>query len=443
MNAQKLAKLTALGLAQPIAVVGMGISGQAVLQALLSAGYEAKGVDEKRSTQSILSLNLDVAGALAEFKTLIVSPGVDRRRQALSSVAKEVAVFNDVELFARLLDKPVLAVTGSNGKSTVVTLLYEALGALGYKAVLCGNIGRAVIEAFFSDEAVDYYVLELSSYQLELCPSLSPLVGVIVNVTPDHLDRYEDFSAYAEAKGNLARQAQHLVLNAEDAYCVALSKTLDKPIEWFSLQKTSQGGGVHEGMLLLEGEAILPVADLALKGKHNYANVLCVLLSLRALGLPFLEALGAICTFSGLAHRMQQVATTDGVVWIDDSKATNVGATVAALAGVSAPLILILGGAGKGQDFSELAQAVVEAKVKQVLLIGVDNRALQAALKEKAVAFVECQTLDMAVSRARDDAQAGDWVLLSPACASLDQFKNYQQRGLYFAQLAQGGGVDV
>ena len=422
-------KLQALALAEPIFVVGMGASGHVALDLLREAGYDAIGLDERLDERRIEKRDFDDPQAFAGAGTLVVSPGVDRRRAAFThSYAQQI---NDIELFARLNDKPVLAVTGSNGKSTVVTLLAQALNHAGHKAKLCGNIGRPVLDALFDGEPADCYVIELSSYQLELCPSLYPRVAAVLNVTPDHLDRYDDFAAYAAAKANLVRQSSICILNGDDEACVAMAED-GQNIIYYGTSATLPNR-VEGGKIWLHGHALLETARLRLGGAHNHANILCTLLMLEAYGVAPQQVLSALETFAGLPHRMQLVSEENGVRWYDDSKATNIGAAAAALAGIDGTVVLIAGGVGKNQDFSLLARELQQANLRGVLLIGVDNRDMAAAFTAAGIAFEDCGTMDKAVARARAIAQAGDSVLLAPATASFDQYSGYDARGDAFA----------
>lgn len=422
-------KLRALALAEPIYVVGMGASGHVTLDLLREAGYNAIGLDERLDERRIEKRNFDDPDAFAGAATLVVSPGVDRRRAAFThNYARQI---NDIELFALLNDKPVLAVTGSNGKSTVVTLLAAALNHAGQRAKLCGNIGRPVLDALFDGEPADCYVLELSSYQLELCPSLYPRVAAILNITPDHLDRYDDFAAYAAAKANLVRQSSICILNGDDEACVAMAED-GQNIIYYGTSATLPNR-VEGGKIWLHGHALLETARLRLGGAHNHANILCTLLMLEAYGVAPQQVLSALETFAGLPHRMQLVSEENGVRWYDDSKATNIGAAAAALAGIDGAVVLIAGGVGKNQDFSLLARELQQANLRGVLLIGVDNRDMAAAFTAAGIAFEDCGTMDKAVARARAIAQAGDSVLLAPATASFDQYSGYDARGDAFA----------
>lgn len=425
-----LSKMRALNLAEPILTVGMGQSGRVTLDLLREAGYQAIGLDEQFSERRIKQCSFDDPNAFADAGTLVVSPGVDRRRKAFqASFARQI---NDVELFALLNEKPVLAVTGSNGKSTVVSLLADALESIGKQVRLCGNIGRPVLDALFDNpEQTDMYVLELSSYQLELCPSLHPQVGAVLNVTPDHLDRYENFTDYSAAKANLVRQSAMCVLNGDDEVCAAMASE-GQNVCFYGFTPTL-ANRIDQGRIYIQHQPVLETKTLILHGRHNQANVLCTLLMLQALGIESARVVPAIQTFAGLAHRMQTVLEKGAVRWVNDSKATNIGATAAALAGIRHPVILIVGGVGKNQDFRLLAEVIKTAAVKAVLLIGKDNRDIEAALQAAQISYQSCGDMAHAVAYAKQIAKPGDEVLLSPACASFDQFSGYRQRGECFA----------
>ena len=253
----------------------------------------------------------------------------------------------------------------------------------------------------------------------------------MLNVTPDHLDRYDDFAAYAAAKANLVRQSSICILNGDDEACVSMAED-GQNIIYYGTSATLPNR-VEGGKIWLHGHALLETARLRLGGAHNHANILCTLLMLEAYGVAPQQVLSALETFAGLPHRMQLVSEENGVRWYDDSKATNIGAAAAALAGIDGAVVLIAGGVGKNQDFSLLARELQQANLRGVLLIGVDNRDMAAAFTAAGIAFEDCGTMDKAVARARALAQAGDSVLLAPATASFDQYSGYDARGDAFA----------
>ncbi len=423
-----LRKLHELELATPIAVVGMGTSGRSVLRYLHEAGYDACGYDE-RTKDGACHVCFDDPSVFMKTATLIVSPGVDRRRSAFAAVNAEV--INDIELFARLAQRPIAAVTGSNGKSTVVSMLAESAAALGFSMRLCGNIGRPVLEALFDKpEKSDFYVLELSSYQLELCPSLRVDAAAVLNVSPDHLDRYDSYGDYIDAKANLARQSQLCIFNGDDPVCAEMAPLAPRAV-FFGAER---GNRVANGSLWIDDQPVLATDALAVHGKANFSNALVTLLLGRALGLAAQDLVVPLCAFRGLAHRMVEVNRRGDILWLDDSKATNIAAAAAALEGAERLTWLIAGGLGKGQDFSVFTRAIRAAPVKEVLVIGRDNRAMLSAFDAAQVPYRVCGDLDTAVAYAKTHAQAGDQVLLSPATASFDQFKGFAERGERFAE---------
>lgn len=423
-----LEKLRALKLAEPIAVVGMGKSGASALGYLEQAGYNVRGYDE-HSRDDALQVSFDDPSVFAGAATLVVSPGVDRRRAALFHANAEV--INDIDIFARLCTGPIAAVTGSNGKSTVVSMLAESIEALGFSVRLCGNIGRPVLDALFDrPEDCDFYLLELSSYQLELCPSLRIDIGAVLNVSPDHLDRYDSYSDYIDAKANLARQSEVCIFNGDDPVCVAMAARARRAL-FFGRGHDNR---VEKRSLWVDNHAIIAADALAVHGEVNLTNALVALLIGGLLGIAVDDLAVPLCAFRGLAHRMKEVGQSRNVCFLDDSKATNVAAAIAALKGVERPTWLIAGGVGKGQDFSAFAQAILAAPVREVLLIGRDNRAMSKAFAAAGVCHRACGDMGSAVAYAKAHAVAGDQVLLSPATASFDQFDGFAERGKCFAE---------
>ncbi len=273
-----LEKLKSLHLVEPIAVVGLGVSGRSSVKFLREAGYAVSGLDERHPDSDRL-VSFDNPEACAGFATLVISPGVDRRKAAIRhSTAEKI---NDIELFARLVERPVLAVTGSNGKSTVVSMLAHVYDTLGKRARLCGNIGRPVLEALFDEpEQTEVYVVELSSYQLEICPSLEADVGAVINVSPDHLDRYDSYADYIDAKANLARQSVRCVLNHQDSACREMANLADKVV-FFGPECANR---VENEQLWISGEKILDGNALQVHGRHNLDNALVCLTMLACAG---------------------------------------------------------------------------------------------------------------------------------------------------------------
>lgn len=374
--------------------------------------------------------------ALLEGIDLVcISPGLSLEEPLIAqATARGIPVLGDVELFAWQVEGKVVAVTGTNGKSTVTALTAHLLRAAGLECELAGNIAPPVLEALMRRErAPAAWVLELSSYQLETTWSLEPDAAAMLNLSEDHLDRYRDLDEYGAAKARIFAGAGVQVLNRDDARSMAMARR-GRPLVSFGLDAPVRAGDFGlSGARLVEGRAaFLRLEDLPLHGLHNVANALAASALARALGVSHADLAQGLRSFRGLPHRLQLVARRAGVDWYDDSKGTNVGATIAALRGLRRPTVLILGGEGKGQDFAPLAEAVREFAAR-VLLIGRD-----APLIEKLIPGERCSSLDEAVQRAAKLARPGDAVLLSPACASFDMFRDYRHRGEAFAAAVRG-----
>jgi len=394
------------------------------------------------------------SAALAAAEQLVLSPGVSLREPAIAAaVQRGIPVVGDIELFARYARAPVVAVTGTNGKSTVTALVGAMAQAAGRSVRVGGNIGTPALDlldreaehqmfagapaatsAIAHGAAPDLYVLELSSFQLETTYSLNAIAAAVLNVSADHMDRYRDLAEYAAAKQRIYHGDGVMVINADDPLVAAMAEPGRRMLR-FGLGEPETGDfGLRsqgDAIWLAQGdEALMPAHELRLVGQHNLANALAALALGSAVGIPNAAMVQALRRFSGLAHRMQWVAERDGVRWYNDSKGTNVGATLAALRGMAGPVILIAGGDGKGADFAPL-RAVVADKARAVVLMGRDAGIVEAALAG-AVPAVRAADMDDAVHKAGELAQRGDAVLLSPACASFDMFKNYEERGEAF-----------
>ncbi|MDO4696409.1 MAG: UDP-N-acetylmuramoyl-L-alanine--D-glutamate ligase [Neisseria sp.] len=436
-----------------ILVAGLGGSGLSALAFLRNAGAEMAAYDEALTAERVAELQERFEGlqcysgclenALEQgFEILVLSPGITRRRPEIAAFERAGGeVLGDVEILARELrgkrDK-VIAITGSNGKTTVTSLVGHLCAVCGLDTVVAGNIGTPVLEALRQrgGKEADVWVLELSSFQLETSPSLNADAAVCLNISEDHLERYSDLLDYAYSKTAVFNGGGVQVLNADDAFCRAMKRP-NREVKWFSLQQDGEEASVYradlsEGRLQNGGETLLDLAELPLQGLHNAANVLAALALCEAVGLPRGSLLGAVKSFKGLPHRVEKIGEKNGITFIDDSKGTNVGATVAAVAGLQQPLVLIAGGQGKGQDFTPL-RAALQNKARAVFLIGVDAPQIERDLAG-AVPTERCETLPEAVRRAYETAQSGDIVLLSPACASFDMFKGYAHRAEVFAE---------
>ena len=367
---------------------------------------------------------------------VVASPGVSLAEPFFVEARRRgLEIVGDIELFARAADAPVVGITGTNGKSTVTTLVGRMAQRAGLRVRVGGNLGEPALDLLTPGSA-QLYVLELSSFQLESTTSLALKAAVVLNVTPDHLDRYDSVEAYAEAKARIFGRCETAVINLDDPLVVAMPRPGQKTLS-FSL-RASIGADYAvatrdgEWWLTRRGEPLLAVSTMKIKGLHNAANALASLALGDALGLPMPAMLEELASFPGLPHRSQWVADIRGVTYINDSKGTNVGATIAAVSGMEGPLIMIAGGDGKNQDFAELAN-VFRGKVRHTVLIGRDAAAIGKALA--GVCTLEtCTSLEDAVRAAAKAAQPGDTVLLSPACASLDMFRDYTHRGAVFTQ---------
>jgi UDP-N-acetylmuramoylalanine--D-glutamate ligase len=379
---------------------------------------------------------------LDDASQVLMSPGVSLE-EPIARAARDrgIEVLGDVELFARNVQAPVIGITGTNGKSTVTSLVAHMAAAAGRSVLAGGNLGVPALD-LLEQPTPDLYVLELSSYQLETTSSLRLQAAVVLNVTADHLDRYPSMAAYARAKSRIFAHAATVVLNADDPLVSAMPRGEAVRTVTFSIERQDADFSLLRAgdatQLAHHGAALLDTGRMKISGLHNAANALAALALGDAVGLPMPVMLAALESFPGLPHRSEWIADVAGVRYVDDSKGTNVGATIAAVAGMPGPLVMIAGGEGKGQDFAPLAQAFA-GKVRHVVLIGKDAPALAAALQgvcstetlapmQDAVAAMQA-----AVAAAARAARAGDTVLLSPACASLDMFRDYGQRGDVFA----------
>ncbi|TCS71037.1 UDP-N-acetylmuramoylalanine--D-glutamate ligase [Sulfuritortus calidifontis] len=468
-------------------VVGLGDTGLSCVRWLLSQGAEVRATDSREApphAERLREAQPGVAVTLAGFRQvdfdwadlIVVSPGVAVATPEIQAAAKAGKdIVGDVELFARAVQgsrpegtpRPpfilaerglpqagegrgegnrgpgpkVIAITGSNGKSTVTSLVGHLCQAAGLKTVVAGNIGLPVLDALTEqgDARPDVYVLELSSFQLETTSSLAPDAATVLNLSEDHMDRYAGMADYAAAKARIFAGAGAQVLNRDDALVLAMrlpgrtiySFGLGEPVaagEWGLIRQDGRY------WLAEHGRSLMPVDELPIAGLHNAANALAALALCRAVGIDDAPLLAGLKTFKGLPHRVEAVATIKGVTFYDDSKGTNVGATVAALLGMTCPVVLIAGGDGKGQDFSPLKDAVKNARA--VVQIGRDGPRIAAAIAG-TVPVQRAESLEAAVRQGFTLARPGDAVLLSPACASFDMFRNYVHRAEVFIQAVQ------
>jgi UDP-N-acetylmuramoylalanine--D-glutamate ligase len=425
-------------------VAGLGKTGQSVVRHLLSQGWQVAATDTRAEPPDLAALRAMAPGVqiavggldaslLQDADLVVASPGLPQSDPFFAAArARGLPVIGDVELFARSSQGRVVGITGTNGKSTVTSLVALMGERAGLATRAGGNLGQPALDLLAGP--ADLYVLELSSYQLETTYSLRLAAAAVLNVTPDHLDRYADVAAYAAAKARIFEHCAVAVINLDDELVAAMPRAAQRVLS-FSLRPDSGADYLLRNMegrdwLCAGAEPLLPLDALRIVGRHNAANALSALAMGDALGLQRDAMLLALREFPGLPHRAAWVADIGGVRYVNDSKGTNVGATLAAVAGFAGPLLVIAGGDGKNQDFLPL-RAAFAGKVRRVLLIGRDAPALAAALQ--GVCETEsCSSLEAAVVAAAGAARPGDTVLLSPACASLDMFRDYAHRGDVF-----------
>jgi len=434
----------AIDLTQRYLVLGVGITGASVVQFLRKQGAEFRVADSRVSHESVLGLKAeypDLDLVLGEFDdsllegidVLVINPGLSQQLPVVKAAFQRgIEVVGDIELFARCVEVPVIAVTGTNGKSTVVSML-QVMGDCSDQKVLCGgNIGEPALSLL--DKAADAIVLELSSYQLETTKSLAPVVACILNVSEDHMDRYDDLNDYASAKQNIYRGAKLGVWLKEDALTQPAEQSLPS-LAVSSVEPLSQEYGVSGQWLCCGQEKLFDLALLGAPGRHNELNACFAWAMGACIGLSSAELSAGLQKFKGLEHRTELVAEIGGVKYFNDSKGTNVGATVVALKSMPSKVVLLAGGDGKSQDFSPLLPALQQC-ARAVITYGVDGDQVADVAREALPVF-SADSLEAAVELGQAHAVAGDCVLLSPACASFDMFKSYQDRGRAFVSCVE------
>ncbi|MCB5190473.1 UDP-N-acetylmuramoyl-L-alanine--D-glutamate ligase [Methylobacillus arboreus] len=433
-----------------VLVLGLGDTGLSALRWLNRQGARLSVADTRTSPPGLDAVKQELPElvvylgpftepAFQEAELIVASPGVPvAESQVQAAIQRGVPVVGDVELFAqaRPQNAKLIAITGANGKSTVTAMVGEICKAAGLKTVVAGNIGLPVLDAL--DDVADVYVLELSSFQLETTYSLVADAATVLNISEDHMDRYAGMQAYADAKARIFAHARLQVLNADDAWSRGMAAA---GIDQLTFGLGTPASDMDFGLLQEAGanwlargrHKLLPVSELKIAGLHNAANALAALALCSALDIDEAVMVQALRDFSGLPHRVQWVADVQGVSFYDDSKGTNVGATCAALNGLSRKVVLIAGGDGKGQDFTPL-QAPVAEHARAVVLIGRDAGLIANVLQTTGVQLEHAASLEEAVVQAFNLAESGDAVLLSPACASLDMFRNYVHRAEVFVE---------
>ncbi|MCA0913843.1 UDP-N-acetylmuramoyl-L-alanine--D-glutamate ligase [Marinobacter nauticus] len=434
-------------------IVGLGKTGLSCVRYLSGQGREIAVADSRLQPPGLDELKAgwpDVPVYLGEFdeelfagfNELVVSPGISIAEPAIAGAAARGArIRGDIDLFADAADAPIIAITGSNGKTTVTTLVGEMARAAGRNVQVGGNIGTPALDLL--DQGADLYVLELSSFQLETTEELGALAATVLNVSDDHMDRYPDKMAYFQAKQRIYRGCKNAIVNLDDALSTPMARDTLRFLcfgfnrvnpETFSTRDDDQGTWITWGL-----DNLLLASELQLMGRHNISNVMAALALGHAAGLAMEPMLEVVRSFRGLPHRCEFVRNLDGVDYINDSKGTNVGAAVAAIESLvpdSGKVILIAGGDGKGADFQPLAEPVA-ACCRALVLIGRDAGKISEAVGVSVPQY-RATSLQEAVSLARQAAEPGDRVLLSPACASFDMFRDYNDRGEQFRALVEG-----
>lgn len=429
---------------QKFVVIGAGDTGKSVIAYLQYHGAHILRVLDTRDNPPLLDGLLVIGGVfnydnLSDADVIVISPGVSIYEDVLQqAIISGKQVVGDIELFAQAIshwNSKIIGITGSNGKTTVTSLTGYLAESCGKKTLVAGNIGTPVLTAWLQIEAMCEYpeviVLELSSFQLETIKSLQLDSATVLNISEDHLDRYRDLLEYAYIKANIFNNCKYQVLNADDLLVKAMLRP-DIPHVYFaeSAANYSLSSDNQNTYLEINGMRALDVNQLQLVGRHNYMNVLASFALLSGIGLDIQELMKHVCGFAGLEHRMQKVTEHDGVLYIEDSKGTNVGAVIAGAGGIDRPIHLILGGDGKGQDFSPLRQLVIN-KCKSVAIIGQDADLISEVLNGVAN-VAKFTSLEDAVKFCINNAIKGDAVILSPACASWDMFDNYKHRAQVF-----------
>jgi UDP-N-acetylmuramoylalanine--D-glutamate ligase len=441
-----------------VMVIGLGVSGLAAARLLASCGarlamtdlradprpdlHGESGAGDDSMPSGDIHLGSEDPAWLDDVDLVVTSPGVPPASRLLTEAdRRRIPVIGELELGSRFVKAPIVAVTGTNGKSTVTTLIGEIFKAAGRRVFAGGNLGMPLVEA--AGEEFDVVVAEVSSYQLERTERFKPHVAVHLNLAEDHLDRYKDFDEYGSAKARLFRMQDRYdwaILNRDDPRVWFLRTKISAQVMSFGLGPADSTPAIgYDGSDLIfdirTRHGRISLKRLRLVGRHNIANAMAAAAAALVSGIEPRVIEAVLADFAGLPHRMEFVAERDGVTYIDDSKGTNVASVVEALAAVRAPVILIAGGMDKGGDYAPLREPLGE-KVRLLILIGAARDTMRAALKG-ATEIELVQTLDEAVRRAAATARRGDTVLLSPACSSFDQFRNYAERGRIFQELVR------
>lgn len=437
-----------------VLVLGLGKTGQSIARYLRRKNIPFIVYDTREHPADLeafysefndvdVFLGLFPEALLENVSDVMSSPGVSLDIPLIQAVlSKKIPIYGDIECLARESTAPMIAITGTNGKSTVTTIVGEMAQMAGINVAVAGNIGTPVLDLLDNGIHYNLWVLELSSFQLDLTTSLAPVAATILNITSDHLDRHHSFQSYVDAKQNVYHRAATMIYNRDDELTKPVDHLTHLTSFGLDVPVTGQWGIIEDGsqsFLAYGAEKLMSVEQLKIKGRHNWANALAACALAHAAGIDFQCMTTVLKQFAGLPHRVQWVRTLNGVDWINDSKGTNIGATCSAISGIGGSMqgkiVLIAGGQGKGADFSELSSTMAE-HVRTVVLIGEDADKMERALAD-VVPVLRAATLEEAVKLAHCQAQSGDVVMLSPACASQDMFRDFNDRGQVFVSAVE------
>jgi len=432
-------------------VVGLGVTGYSAARYLRARGLEVLVVDSREQPPLASEFSREFPEVAVQFGTfhteqlsdadlIVASPGIALSEPMLKHAKQQGAhIVGDIELFLQENEQPVIAITGSNGKSTVTTLVGAMCQHAGMQPLVAGNIGKPVLDALSDSQSYDLAVLELSSFQLETTHQVPAESAAILNISADHMDRYDSMGGYVLAKARIMRGAKRAVMPKHDEWLAQITNV--SQILGFELEEPANDD--EFGLIRKSGKRwlvkgatrLMALRDIPLVGLHNAKNVLSAFALVDFLNLPIETLVEAVKSFSGLAHRMQTISTANGITWVNDSKATNIGATATALSNLEQNVVWIAGGQGKGADFSELKE-IVSSNIKQLVLIGEDASSIESAL-DGLLPISHASDMQKAVDQASSVADAGDIVLLSPACASFDMFRGFEHRGDEFSRCVE------
>lgn len=438
---------------QAFLVFGLSKSGRTAAEFLLSKGavtyiYDELSTERIEQTAQELASNgakrvkkEELARVTELCDGLVLSPGIPIDHPiAVAFKRNHRAVLGETELAARYMNSPLIAVTGTNGKTTTVTMLTETLKKGGLTAHVCGNIGTPMIE-FVERKETDVCVAEISSYQLETLQSLRPHIAMVLNITEDHLNRHYNMENYVFLKSKIMRnctEAEYVILNYDDPLVRGFAEKTRAKVVYFSVRERVIGAYYENGELYFGKEKILSVSDLPLGGLHNVQNALAVILAAKIMGVKNADIVSALTEFKGVKHRIEVVGEVNGVTYVDDSKGTNVDATIKAIEAMNKETVLLLGGKNKGYEYRKLFEKMANSKVVHAIFYGENRFALLKSAGEASFErFTLCDTFEFAVRIAALKAEEGQCVLLSPASASFDEFANYEERGDKFVEIVE------